>query len=521
MKPRPLFAVAGALALATASLTACAPAANEADTGKLQVLTTTGILADLARNVAGQRASVRSLVPEGGDPHSYEPTLRNVRSIAYADVVFTNYLLLEEHNLIRTIDANIRPGTPNIALAENATKYAAEIIPLVENVSLDTIWLGLRVAGKGQQRGATRRSTVDLQATAATGPGIMATYLTETFGRPHVYFNSGDGFDSSTGYRDDTATLPLDAHTHASWSFGKPGVYTVDFRAQLRQQDGARPSPLGSAKVTFAVGINPRTIPGMENATVLEAGHADVTVNADSGRIEILHNSEGTGSAQAKYYDPSTTVISVPTKALADIPADPAFRFLGKPGTQTYLLPQAVLGKHVHGEIDPHLWHDVHNAQAYVQSIRDTLAASDPQGAPEYHRNAEAYLEKLRALDAQLEKIYGQIPVANRQLVTSHDAYAYLAHAYGLKIAGYISQNPGVEPSVSDRVRLNQTIRDLGVKAVFLEPNLATRSSELTVIAKENNVRVCAILGDSFTREISTYTDMMLANAREIRKCLS
>ncbi|WP_158539328.1 metal ABC transporter solute-binding protein, Zn/Mn family [Renibacterium salmoninarum] len=114
----------------------------DAEDYRLKVVTTTGIIADLTRNVAGDRANVLALVPEGADPHSYEPSLRDVRNIAYADLAFTNHLLLEEHNLIKSLDANLRPGIPNISLAEASEKYGAHIMPLMENLTLNTIWPG-------------------------------------------------------------------------------------------------------------------------------------------------------------------------------------------------------------------------------------------------------------------------------------------------------------------------------------------------------------------------------------------
>ena len=54
-------------------------------------------------------------------------------------------------------------------------------------------------------------------------------------------------------------------------------------------------------------------------------------------------------------------MIEVPNAALHEVPPDPSMRFLGRAGDLIHQLPQAVLGKHVHGEIDPHLWQDVGN----------------------------------------------------------------------------------------------------------------------------------------------------------------
>lgn len=510
------------LLVATTLLSACASAPVESDEHGVQVVTTTGILADLARNVAGERADVTSLVPEGGDPHNFEPTLRDVRDIVYADVAFSNYLMLEEQSLIRALDTNLRDDVPNVALAEEAAKYAADIIPLVEDVSLDTIWLGMRVRGDGAQYGATRTSEVILSATSIDGPGDLFAYLTGSFGDIEMYFDSSDGFDAASGYQDDTVTLPPDAHTHLSWAFTEPGVYTLDLQAKLQTANDQKPIEIAEDKIVFAVGVDPYSVSGMEHATVLTAGHSDVTVDLDHGSFHALldHEHASTAEVHQELFALSEVVVEVPNKALHEVPGDPAFRFLGAPGEPIYQLPQAVLGKHVHGEIDPHLWQNVRNAMAYVQAIRDTLIEADPEGAAEYTRNAQTYLARLGELDAEVSATIAAVPRAQRTLVTTHDAFGYLAQAYDLTIAGFVTPNPAVEPSLAERKRLTQTIRNLRVPAVFLEPNLAGRSSTLVEVAKENGIEICPIYGDAFSETVTTYIDMMRFNAQSVRDCL-
>ncbi|MGM7422301.1 anchored repeat ABC transporter, substrate-binding protein [Cellulosimicrobium sp. CpK407] len=506
------------LALVTAG---CASGPDAPSTDTLDVVTTTGILADLARNVAGDRAVVTSLVPEGGDPHSYEPSLRDVRDVVYADVAFSNYMLLEEHNIIKMLDSNLPEGVPNVSLAESAVKYAAEIIPLVENVNLDTIWLGLRVSGSGTEHGATRSSDVHLSATGLEGPGQLTGYLTETFGQPRTYFDSADGFDAGDGYAADTVTLPTNAHTHMSWTFSEPGVYRLTLSAALAPTPDARPVGMGTSTITFAVGVDPYSVPGMEDAAVLAGGHADVSVELDDGRVVLAADDEHDVGGHHHLHDPAETVISVPNKALAPVPAGQDFRFLGKAGEQIYQLPQAVLGKHVHGEIDPHLWQNVRNAEAYVEIMRDTLVEVDPDGAAEYRANAAAYLRTLQETDRYVEETIASIPRSQRYLVTTHDAFAYLGAAYGIEIAGFVTPNPATEPSIAERRKLTQTVRTLQVPAVFLEPNLIARSSVLTEVAKENGIEVCRIYSDAFDRDVTTYVEMMRANADSLRRCLS
>lgn len=513
--------IIGAGVLSAVLLSGCAGAPVTAKPERLSVVTTTGVLADLVRNVTGDRADVVSLVPEGGDPHTYEPSLRNVRDIVYADVAFSNYLMLEEQNLIKALDTNLPAGVPNVSLAEEAVKYAAEIIPLVEDVSLDTIWLGLRVKGAGAGLGANRSSEVLLSATNASGPGAVIAYLTGSFGDVDVYFDSSDGFDPASGYRDDSVTLPPDAHTHLSWAFTEPGVYTLDLQAKLQISQQEKPIDVATGQVVFAVGVDPYSVPGRAGATVLNAGHADLTVDLDDPALEVLLDHEhGSGQAHQEFLSLDRVVVEVPTMALHEIPGDPAYRFLGRPGSPIYQLPQAVLGKHVHGEIDPHLWQNVRNAMAYVEIMRDTLIQVDPGGAREYGANATAYLTELEDLDAEVRDTIAQVPEGRRTLVTTHDAFGYLARAYGVRIAGFVTPNPAVEPSLAERKRLTQTIRDLQVPAVFLEPNLASRSSTLVEVAKEQHIAICPIYGDAFDRRVRTYVEMMRANATSIRDCL-
>jgi anchored repeat ABC transporter substrate-binding protein len=306
-----------------------------------------------------------------------------------------------------------------------------------------------------------------------------------------------------------------------SWAFSEPGVYRLTLRAELSVRDDARPVPMGEQTVTFAVGVDPYTASGLPNPSVLRAGHADVAVDIDTREIYLHADPHGGGDVHQTRYDPARTVIEVPAKALQEIPAGPGFRFLGRAGERVYQLPQAVLGRHVHGEIDPHLWQDVGNAQSYVELIRDSLIGVDPAGTAAYRANTDRYLRRLSELDAYVAATIAAIPQSARHLVTTHDAFAYLAHAYDIPVAGFVTPNPAVEPSLADRRKLTETLRNLKIRAVFLEPNLRARSSTLVEVAKEQGIRVCDIYGDAFDGTVSTYLDMMRFNADSLHRCLT
>jgi manganese transport system substrate-binding protein len=75
----------------------CRQGANQdqANTGKPVVLTTFTVLADLARNVAGDRLTVRSIVKPGSEIHGYQPTPSDIERASDADLIVENGLGLE------------------------------------------------------------------------------------------------------------------------------------------------------------------------------------------------------------------------------------------------------------------------------------------------------------------------------------------------------------------------------------------------------------------------------------------
>ncbi|WP_353066576.1 anchored repeat ABC transporter, substrate-binding protein [Arcanobacterium hippocoleae] len=469
------------------------------ESAQLKIVSSTPIIADFVQNVAPE-AEISTLVPPGADPHTYEPSLAAIRDVARADIAFSNQLLLEEQSLLKTIDANLPDGAKHIGLGNEAVKFGARHIQLVEDASLSTVWLGFRVDGAGGQN-----ATVEISAIEANGPGVLAAFTTGTFGQPSAWITSSDGIDPS----EDRVELPTNAHTHMSWGFSAPGEYQLTLKAVLK--DGRASKELGVDKVRFIVGKEPQK----ENLRVIDSGHVDITAKL-AGGITLLTDNEKGGK---EYLQPSEVVFAVPYSSVTTIPS-PEWGFLARPGQEAFILAQAVAGRHVHGEIDPHLWHDVKNAIAYVETIREELVQLDPQNAKQYQENAERYISQLHRLDQWMSSVLASIPSKQRTLVTTHDAFGYLARAYGLKIAGFVAPNPSLEPSVQQLANLARTLQNIGGRAVFIEPNARTHVNELLAVAQQADVKVCTIYADTFTREVDSYLKLMTANAKSLKGCL-
>jgi len=81
-----LLLIAGLLVMA---------ATTSASERRLELVATTGMIADTLRQVGGDRVSVQGLMGSGTDPHGYRQTRSDIKAMAKADAVFWNGLNLE------------------------------------------------------------------------------------------------------------------------------------------------------------------------------------------------------------------------------------------------------------------------------------------------------------------------------------------------------------------------------------------------------------------------------------------
>ena len=84
------------LLLAVCTLFACSGQKNaSSDSSKLKVVATNSIIADITKNIAGDKIDLHSIVPVGKDPHEYEPLPEDVKKTSQADLIFYNGINLE------------------------------------------------------------------------------------------------------------------------------------------------------------------------------------------------------------------------------------------------------------------------------------------------------------------------------------------------------------------------------------------------------------------------------------------
>lgn len=125
---------------------------------------------------------------------------------------------------------------------------------------------------------------------------------------------------------------------------------------------------------------------------------------------------------------------------------------------------------------DPHVWMDVQGWMHGVEVIRNTLSEVQPANTPAFEANAAALMTDLERLDTYARASLATIPDNQRILVTAHDAFGYLAKAYGLEVKGIQGISTESEAGVRDLTDLVAMISERKVPAVFVESSVSDKN---------------------------------------------
>ncbi|MCU0524475.1 MAG: zinc ABC transporter substrate-binding protein [Elainella sp. Prado103] len=169
---------------------------------------------------------------------------------------------------------------------------------------------------------------------------------------------------------------------------------------------------------------------------------------------------------------------------------------------------------------DPHVWGNAANTIQMVEAIRDALIEQSPEDRDLFTQNADRLMAQLADLHTWIQQQTATIPVDQRKLVTTHDAFQYYAQAYGLSVAGtLIGISTEEQPSAQTVQKLVEAIRGIGVPAIFAETTINPQL--ISTVATEAQVKLAdpPLYSDSIGAPGSnadSYIKMMVLNTETI-----
>ncbi|MGB4074024.1 zinc ABC transporter substrate-binding protein ZnuA [Pseudomonas sp.] len=175
---------------------------------------------------------------------------------------------------------------------------------------------------------------------------------------------------------------------------------------------------------------------------------------------------------------------------------------------------------HAHrpGSLDAHLWLLPANAQVIAAKIAADLAAADPSNAARYQANANAFGERLSALDQRLKKrLQG---LAGKPYFVFHEAYDYFEAAYGLRHAGVFSVLGEVQPGARHVAAMRERLQQVGPTCVFSEPPLRPRLAQTLTAGLPVTLAELDAMGAGLAVDANGYEALLENLAGELAGCL-
>ena len=178
--------------------------------------------------------------------------------------------------------------------------------------------------------------------------------------------------------------------------------------------------------------------------------------------------------------------------------------------------------EHDHGEYDPHVWLAPQNAKIQMKNIKDALVKADPTNKDYYEKNFEVYSQKIDDLDVKFSTSLKD--TKSKNIVVSHEAFAYLCKAYGINQVGIEGLSPDSEPDAARMAEVTKFAKENKIKYIFFEELVSPKVSE--AIAKEVGAKTAVLnplegLSDDQLKAGEDYFSVMESNLKVLLEALN
>jgi zinc transport system substrate-binding protein len=154
----------------------------------------------------------------------------------------------------------------------------------------------------------------------------------------------------------------------------------------------------------------------------------------------------------------------------------------------------AVILRESPDEIDPHIWVSLRNAAVQVHNICSGLIQVDPEYSDYYTRNRDEYLEKLKALDGELNQTFAAR--TGKTFIVYHPAWTYFARDYNLVQVPLLENEK--EPGPRYLASIIDLAREKNITTIFVEPQYNPKSAEVVAREMKASIIVLDPLGQNY-----------------------
>lgn len=167
------------------------------------------------------------------------------------------------------------------------------------------------------------------------------------------------------------------------------------------------------------------------------------------------------------------------------------------------------------GGVDPHFWLDPMRLAAVASTTADALVDAGVVEADTAASNLTALTRDLRAVDRQYRSSLANC--ASQDLVTSHEAFGYLAAAYHLQQVGITGLSPDAEPDPQGVADVSDLVEHDGVRTIYHEVRVSPAAAETVARETGADVGVLDPLESLASGAKGDYLTVMATNLRALR----
>ncbi|MGQ3355439.1 MAG: metal ABC transporter solute-binding protein, Zn/Mn family [Phreatobacter sp.] len=176
---------------------------------------------------------------------------------------------------------------------------------------------------------------------------------------------------------------------------------------------------------------------------------------------------------------------------------------------------------------DPHVWMDPALWAVVVRAVSEALAALDLPGRSRIAPDLAPVLARLDTLGAYAGQVLGSIAAERRVLVTAHDAFGYLARAYGFEVHGIQGLSTESEAGLKAIEATVDLVVSRTIPAIFVESSVSDRNIRAVIEGAARRGHRVVVGGELFSDAMGkpgtyegTYVGMIDHNVTTMARAL-